>query len=89
MVEVYGKKAHQINAQDPARMGKHTAQSVYGKLGKTSGGKERKKKPSSPREENQTHNPHLTRQGSRPIATFTLNKDPWLQLLYEYNEGIL
>ena len=49
------------------------------------------KKTSSPRGENQTHNPHLARQvarqGSSPIATFTLHKDPWLQLFYEYHEG--
>ena len=50
--------------------------------------KGRKKLPNS-REENRTHNPHLKRQGSSHIRTFTLHKDPWLQLLYEYYEGYI
>ena len=31
----------------------------------------------------------LTLEGKAPvcIATFTLHKDPWLQLLYKYHEG--
>ena len=51
--------------------------------------KKGRKKASNSREGNQTHNPHLTRQGFSPIATFTLHKDPWLQLLYEYHEGYI
>ena len=33
----------------------------------------------------------LTLEGKAPvcIATITLHKDPWLQLLYKYHEGIL
>ena len=33
----------------------------------------------------------LTLKGKGPvcIATFTLHKDPWLQLLYEYHEGYI
>ena len=46
-----------------------------------------RKKTSSLREGIQTHNPHLRRQGSNRLATFTLHKDPWLQLLYKYHEG--
>ena len=90
-VEVYGKKARQINAQDPAHRCSYTwvnAQRSQCKESKErSGGKERKKKTSSLKEWNRTHNPHLKRQGSSCIATFTLHKDPWLQLLYEYHQG--
>ena len=92
MVEVYSKKAHLINAQDPQmriHLGKRTAQSLYGKQGKRSGVKRKEEKTSSPRKGNRTHNPHLNRQGSSPIATFTLYKDTWLQLLYEYHEGYI
>ena len=28
-------------------------------------------------------------QGSSPIAAFTLHKDPWLQLLCDYDEGYI
>ena len=33
----------------------------------------------------------LTLEGKAPvcIATFTLTKDPWLQLLYKYHEGYI
>ena len=33
----------------------------------------------------------LTLEGKAPvcIATFTLHKDPWLQLLYKYHEGYI
>ena len=79
MVEVYGKKARQINAQDPAHRPAYTWVNAQCKERKeSSGGKERKKKKtSSPREGIRTHNPHLRRQGSRVcIATFALQKDP-------------
>ena len=65
MVEVYGKKARQINAQDPAHRRAYTwvnAQSNERK--ERSGGIERKKFFSSPREGIRSHNPHLRRQGS-------------------------
>ena len=65
MVEVYGKKARQINAQDPLHRRAYTWVNAQCKERKErSGGKERKKKTSSPREGNRTHNPHLRRQGS-------------------------
>ena len=52
--------------------------------------KKGRKKTSSPREGIRTHNPHLRRQDSRVcMATFTLHKDPWLQLLYKYHEGYI
>ena len=50
------------------------------------GGKERKKKSF----QSQGFEPTtLTLEGKAPvcIATFTLHKDPWLQLLYKYHEG--
>ena len=65
MVEVYGKKARQINAQDPAHRRAYTWVNAQCKERKErGGGKERKKKNSSPREGIRTHNPHLRRQGS-------------------------
>ena len=65
MVEVYGKKARQINAQDPAHRRAYAWVNAQCKERKgRGGGKERKKKISSPREGIRTHNPHLRRQGS-------------------------
>ena len=65
MVEVNGKKARQMNAQDPLHKRAYTCVNAQCKESKEiSGGKERKKKTSSPREWNRTHNPHLRRQGS-------------------------
>ena len=65
MVEVYGKKARQINAQDPAHRRAYTWVNVqYKERKERSGGKERKKLFFSPREGIRTHNPHLRRQGS-------------------------
>ena len=54
-----------------------------------SGGKERKKKNfQSQGEESESESTTLTLKGKAPdcIATFTLHKDTWLQLLYEYHE---
>ena len=63
MVEVYGKKARQINAQDPAHRREYTW--VNAQCKEKSGGKERKKISFfSPRDGIRTHNPHLRRQGS-------------------------
>ena len=63
MVEVYGKKARQINAQDPLHRHAYTWVNAQCKESKErSEGKERKKKTSSPKEGNRTHN--LRRQGS-------------------------
>ena len=88
LVEVSGKKARQINAQDPAHRRAYTwvnAQRSEERK-ERSGGKERKKKTSSPRERTT-----LTLEGKAPvcIATFTPHKDPWLQLLYKYHEGYI
>ena len=70
------KMARQINVQDPAHRRAYTrvnAQRSQCKESKErSGGKERMKKTSCPREGNRTHNPHLKRQGSSRIAIFTL-----------------
>ena len=80
MVEVYGEKACQINVQDPAHRRVYTWVTMQGSQCREN--KEReveekkgRKKTSSHREGNLTHNPHLTRQGSSLIATFTLHKD--------------
>ena len=63
MVEVYGKKTRQINAQDPAHRRAYNWVDAQCKERKErSGGKERKKKTSSTRI--RTHNPHFGRQGS-------------------------
>ena len=65
MVEVYGNKAHQINAQDPAHRRAYTWVNAQCKERKErSGGEERKKKTFNHREGIRTHNPHLRRQGS-------------------------
>ena len=87
MVEVYGKKACQINAQDPAhRRAYNWVDAQCKKRKERSGGKESKKKTSSPREGIRTHN-----KGKAPvcIATITLHKDPWHQLLYKHHEGYI
>ena len=88
MVEVYGKKARQINAQDPAH--RHLDKRAVYRKKERSGGKERKKKklPVPGRGFEPTT---LTLEGKAPfcIATFTLHKDPWLQLLYKYHEGYI
>ena len=91
MVEVYGKKARQINMQDPAHRRAYNWVDAQCKGRKErSGGKERKKKqlPVPGRGFEPTT---LTLEGKAPvcIATFTLHKDPWLQLLYKYHEGYI
>ena len=74
MVEVYGNKARQINAQHSQH--KEARKEVEENKG-------RKKLPVPGRGiEPKT----LTLKGSLYIATFTLHKDPWLQLLNEYHE---
>ena len=54
-----------------------------------SGGKERKKKTASPGSGIEPTT--LTLEGKAPVcmATFTLHKDPWLQLLYEYHDFLI
>ena len=54
-----------------------------------SGGKERKKKTSSPREGFEHTNLYLEGKVPVCIATFALYRDPWLQLLYKYHEGYI
>ena len=84
MVEVYGKKACQINAQDPAHRRAYTwvnAQRSQCKGSKEKcGGKERKKKLLVPGRGFEPTT--LTLKGKAPvcIATFILYKDSWLQL---------
>ena len=90
MVEVYGKKACQINAQDPAHRRSYTWVNTQCKESKErSGGKERKN--FFPVPGRGIEPTTLTLQGKAPVclATFTLHKDPWLQLLYEYHEGYI
>ena len=90
MVEVYGKKARQINAQDPLHRHAHIWVNAQCKESKErSGGKKGRKKTSSPRDGIEPTT--LTLKGKVPvcIATFTLHKDPWLQLLYQYHEGYI
>ena len=90
MVEVCGKKARQINAQDSSHRRAYTWVNAQGKeMKERSGGKERKKfflVPGSGFEPGT-----LTLEGKAPvcIATITLHKDPWLQLLYKYHEGYI
>ena len=84
MVEVYGKKARQINAQDPAH--RRATRSVR---------KGRKEVEEKRKEEKKLPVPgrglEPTLEGKAPvcIATTTLHKDPWLQLLYKYHEGYI
>ena len=89
MVEVDGKKARQINAQDPAHRRAYTwvnAQRSQCKESKErSGGKERKKFFSSPREGNRTHDPHLKRQGSSMFSNIYTAQISLA--LDEYHEG--
>ena len=90
MVEVYGKKPCQINARDPVHRRAYTwvnAQcKVEGKKWRKR--KEEKKLPVPGRGFEPTT---LTLEGKAPvcIATFTLHKHPWLQLLYKYHEGYI
>ena len=78
MVEVYGKKARQINA---LRSVKKARKEVEEKKG-------RKKLP-VPRSGIEPTT--LTLEGKAPVcrATFTLHNDPWLQLLYEYHDFLI
>ena len=82
MVEVYGKKARQINVQDTAHRRAYTWVNAQCKeRKKRSGGKERKNffSVSGMGFELTT----LTFEGKAPVclAIITLHKDPWLQLL--------
>ena len=94
MVEVYGKKAHQINAQaGPADRRAYTLvntqRSQYKESKERYGGKERKNKLPVPGRGIEPTT--LTLKGKAPvcIATCTLHKDPWLQLVYKYHEGFI
>ena len=51
--------------------------------------KKGRKKTSSPREVNRTHNPHFRRQGSSLYSNIYTAQNPWLQLVYEYHEGYI
>ena len=89
MVEVYGKKARQINAQDPLHRRAYTWVNARCKESKERSGGKGRKKLSVPGSGMEPTN--LTLEGKAPvcIATFTLNKDPWLQLLYEYHDFLI
>ena len=87
MVEVYGKKARQINAQDPAHRRAYTWVNAQGR-----------KKVEEKKGRNFFSVPGrgfepttLTLEDKAPvcIATITPHKDPWLQLLYKYHEGYI
>ena len=87
MVEVYSKKARHINVQDPLHRHAYTQVSMKCKKSKErSGGRKKLPVPGSGIEPTT-----LTVEGKAPvcIATFTLHKDLWLQLLYEYHEGYI
>ena len=87
MVEVYGKKARQIDAQDPAHRRAHTWVNAQRSVRK--GRKEVEEKNGRKKLPGRGFEPTtLTLEGNAPvcIATFTLHKDPWLQLLYKYHE---
>ena len=88
-VKVYGKKARHINMQDCPQTRIHLGKrAVYVRKGRkeVEEKKGRKKLPVPGRGFEPTT---LTLEGKAPvcIATFTLHKDPWLQLLYKYHEG--
>ena len=77
--------------QDPAHRRAYTwvnAQRSLCKVERSGGKKGRKKLPVPGRGIEPTT---LTLKGKAPvyIATFTLHKDSWLQLLYEYHEGCI
>ena len=83
MVEVYGKKARQINAQDPAHRRAYTWVNAQCK--------ERKKEVEEKKGRNFFSVPGmefepttLTLEGKAPAIL--LHKVPWLQLLYKYHE---
>ena len=88
IVEVYGKKARQINAQDPAHRRAYTWVNAQRKerKGKNWWKRKEEKNPVPGRGFEPTT---LTLEGKAPvcIATFILHKDPWLQSLYKYHEG--
>ena len=89
-VKVYGKKARQINAQDSSHRRAYTWVNAQGKEGKKEVEEKKGRNffsvPGSGFEPGT-----LTLEGKAPvcIATITLHKDPWLQLLYKYHEGYI
>ena len=89
MVEVYGKKAPQINAQDRPAAHRRAYTRVNAQCKERKGKKWRKRKEEKKLPEPGFEPTTLTLEGKAPvcIATFTLHKDPWLQLLYKYHEG--
>ena len=92
MVEVYGKKARQINAQDHAHRRIYTWVNAQRSVRK--GRKEVEEKKGRnffPVPRRRFEPTTLTLEGKAPvcIATITLHKDPWLQLLYKYHEGYI
>ena len=91
MVEVYGKKVRQINAQDPAHRRAYNWVDAQCKERKERSGGKRKEEKKLPVPGRGFEPTTLTLEGKAPvcIATITLHKDPWLQLLYKYHEGYI
>ena len=90
MVEVYGKKARQINKQDPAHRRAYNWVDTHVRKGRkeVEEKKGRKKLPVPGRGFEPTT---LTLEVKAPvcIATIILHEDSWLQLLYRYHEGYI
>ena len=84
---VYGKKARQINAQDSSHRRAYTWVNAQGKEEV----EEKKGRNFFPVPGSGFKPGTLTLEGKAPvcIATITLHKDPWLQLLYKYHEGYI
>ena len=92
MVKVYGKKARQIYAQDSSHRLAYTWRvNAQGKERKERSGGKKKGRNFFPVPGSGFEPGTLTLEGKAPvcIATITLHKDPWLQLLYKYHEGYI
>ena len=90
-VEVYGKKARQINAQDSSHRRAHTWVNAQGKERKQRSGEKKKGRNFFPVPGSGFEPGTITLEGKAPVCidTITLHKDPWLQLLYKYHEGYI
>ena len=67
----------------------HIHLAVQGKKGKKWRKRKEEKKLPVPRRGFEPTTPTLEGKAPVCIATFTLHKDPWLQLLYKYYEGYI
>ena len=84
---IYGKKARQINEQDSSHRHAYTWVNAQGKEEV----EEKKGRKFFPVPGSGFEPGTLTLEGKAPVcvATITLHKDPWLQLLYKYHEGYI